>query len=144
MDRAAGIKELEGLAGEPGNEGSMAKFALAQAHANDGKVDEAARLYSELAQGDNPVVSKVSVNFALAKIYEKQGKKAEAVALYFEIAKAATDAKDGEDKSIPLSQTETEAKLKLEELDPEKAKEIVPPDTATPGLPADRARCQVY
>ncbi|NNE67574.1 MAG: hypothetical protein HKN33_13500 [Pyrinomonadaceae bacterium] len=136
IDRAAGIKELEGIATGSTKEASMAKFALAQTRVDDGKLDEAAKLYSELLQADDPVISKVTINTALAKIYEKQGKKKEAVAIYFEIAKAASEAKDAQDKPIPLTQSETEAKAKLEELDPEKAKEIKEPEPADPGLPS--------
>ena len=134
LDRAAGIKELEALQTGSGDVAAMAKFALAQTKSDDGKVDEAVKLYSELIALDNPVVSKVTINFALAKIYEKQGKKKEATAIYFEIAKSASEAKDSDDKAIPLTQTESEAKEKLEELDPEKAKEIQP-EPSGQGLP---------
>lgn len=135
IDRAAGIKELEGIAGGSSSEASMAKYALAQTRVDDGKLDDAAKLYSELAQSSDPVISKVTVNTALAKVYEKQGKKKEAAAIYFEIAKAASEAKDGQDKPIPPTQAETEAKTKLEELDPEKAKEIKDPEPAEQALP---------
>ncbi len=133
IDRAAGIKELQGLAAKSGDVGSLSKFALAQTMADDGKSDDAAKLYNELLKIADPVVSKTTINFALAKIYEKQGKKKEAAAVYFEVAKAASEAKDSEGKAIPMSLTETEAKEKVTELDPEKAKQIKDPEPAEGG-----------
>ncbi|MDQ3089313.1 MAG: hypothetical protein M3Q78_12075, partial [Acidobacteriota bacterium] len=80
---------------------------------------------------------KDSINFELAKIYEKQGKNAEAADLYFNIAKPASEAKDLDDKPIPMSPTAREAKEKLAALNPEKAKEIKEPELPPPtgGLP---------
>lgn len=127
IDRPTAITELEALAGSKGDIGSLAKFALAQAKADDGKPDEAAELYKGLAASDNPVVSKDTVNFALAGIYEKQGKKAEAAELYYNIAYAASQAKDKDGKAIPMGQTAKSAKEKLTQLDPEKAKQIPEP-----------------
>lgn len=128
LDRPAAITELEGLANSKGDIGSLAKFALAQAKADDGKPDEAAELYKGLAASDNPVVSKDTINFALAGIYEKQGKKPEAAEIYYNIAYAASQAKDKDGKAIPLSQTARSAKEKLTQIDPEKAKQIPEPD----------------
>ena len=124
VDRAAAVTELEGLAKGEGEVGSLAKFALAQAKQGDGKLDEAATLYNELAQSSDPVISKDTINFALAEVYEKQGKKVEAAQLYFNIADTASKAKDLDGKDIPLSPTATEAKNKLQALDPAKAAEI--------------------
>jgi tetratricopeptide (TPR) repeat protein len=135
IDRGAGIKELQELSGKSGDTGAMAKFALAEAFSAEGKADDAAKLYQELLAIENPVISKTTINSALARIYEKQGKNTEAAAIYFEIAKAANEAKDSSGKSIPLTITESEAKAKLEELDPEKAKEIKEPEVPAPGLP---------
>jgi hypothetical protein len=70
------------------------------------------------------VIAKDTVNFELAKIYEAQGKKQEAIELYFNIAKAAAEAKDADGKPITMSETANQAKEKVAELDPEKAKEI--------------------
>ncbi len=133
IDRAAGIKELDALAGTNDEVGYMSKFALAQAKTDDGKLDEAAKLYQDLANAENPVIAKETVNFALAKIYEKQDKKKEAVDLYFKIAKEASEAKDKEGKPIPLSQTANDAKEKLLELDPERAKQLPEPQSTLPG-----------
>ena len=124
IDRAEGIKALEAIAEGTGENAVMAKFALAQTKSGDGKYEEAAKLYEELSGIDNTVVSKDTVNFELAKLYEKLDKSKEAADLYFNIAKAASEQKDSDDKPVPLSETAREAKEKLEELAPEKAKEI--------------------
>ena len=134
LDRAVGIAELEKLAGESGEVGAMAKFALAQTRADDGRLDEAAALYKELAAMSDPVAPKDTVNLELAKIYEKQGKKQEAVDLLFSIVKTASETKDLEGKPITLGPSAQAAKEKLKELDPEKAKEIPEPAAETPDL----------
>ncbi len=132
-DRAAGIAELEALAGASSDNGKLAKFALAQTRADDGKFDEAAKLYQELIAMPDAIIAKDSLNFALAKVYEKQDKKKEAADLYFTIAKTAADAKDSEGKPVPMTQTARDAKDRVTELDPERAKEIVePPPSASP------------
>jgi tetratricopeptide (TPR) repeat protein len=135
LDREAGINELQALTGNAGEVGHMSKFALAQVKNDDGKYDEAVKLYQELIAVDNPTISKDTINFELAKIYEKQEKTKEAVDIYFNIAKEASEAKDADDKPIPLTQTAREAKEKLEALDPEKAKEIKEPETPPSSLP---------
>ncbi len=129
LDRAAGVQELTELAKSSGEIGTLSKFALAQAKTDDGKLDEAAALYTELAALSNPILSKDSINFALAQIYQKQGKTNEAADLYFNIAKPASEAKDADGKPVPMTQTAREAKDKLEEINPERAKEIVEPAT---------------
>lgn len=128
VDRAAAITELDALVKSGGDVGTLSKFALAQAKAGDGNGDEAAAIYKELAGAAGSIISKDTINFALAAIYEKQGKKQEAAQLYFEIASAASNAKDKDGKAIPMGQTAREAKAKVEELDPEKAKEIKEPE----------------
>jgi len=134
VDRATAIQELEALAKSSDEVGTLSKFALAQAKTDDGKLDEAAALYKELAGLSNSILSKDTYNFELAKIYEKQGKQAEAAELYFNIAKFASEAKDLEGKPIPMSETARTAKQKVEELNPEKAKEIIEPaEDASPG-----------
>lgn len=130
IDRTAAIAELEELSKRTDEVGKLSKFALAQAYENDGKPDQAAALYSELAAMENPIVAKETINFALANVYEKQGKIQEAVDVLFNLVKTATEAKDMEGKPVPLSGTATEAKAKLTQLAPEKAKEL-------PEQPAD-------
>ena len=133
-DRAAGITELETLAKGSSDTAKLAKFALAQTKADDGKYDEAVTLYQELAAMPDPIVAKDTINFALAKVFEKQSKKQEAVDIYFAIAKAAAEAKDADGKALPLTETARNAKDKVTELAPDKAKEI---PEATPDSPFD-------
>jgi hypothetical protein len=133
IDRPAGIQELEALSTSSGEVGSLAKFALAQTRAVDGRTDEAIALYQELSNSTNPVVAKETIQFELAKLYEKQGRKEDAVDTLFILVKAASEAKDLEGKSVPLSATAQAAKDKLKELDPERAKEIPEPVPETPG-----------
>jgi len=138
LDRAAAIASLEELSKSSGEVGKLSKFALAQTRAEDGKADEAIALYQELAAMSDPIVSKDTINFELAKLYEKQGKKQEAVDVLFTLVKAASDVKDQDGKAVPLSPTAENAKTKLKELDPEKAKEIPEPAPEAPptgGMP---------
>ena len=131
-DRAAGIQELEALASPSTEIGKLSKFALAQTRVEDTRLDDAAAIYQELAGMSDPVVAKDTINFELAKVYEKQGKRQEALDLYFNIAKTAAEAKDMDGKPVPLGQTASEAKEKVQELDPEKAKEIPEPTPQSP------------
>jgi len=132
VDRPAAIQELEGLANTTSESGKLAKFALAQTKVEDGKFDEAAAIYKELAGLDDPILAKDTINFDLAKVYEKQDKKQEAADIYFNIAKAASEAKDLDGNPAKLSQTATDAKDKLKELDPERAKQIADPTPESP------------
>jgi hypothetical protein len=132
LDRSAAEQELVALSNQSGEVGALSKFALAQAKNADGKSDEAAALFAELAQADNSVVARDTVNFELAKIYEKQGKTNDAADLYFNIAKAASEAKDSEGKSVQMSQTARQARQKLEAINPERAKEIKEPEIESP------------
>lgn len=137
IDRAAGIQELEGLAKSGGEVGTLSKFALAQTRADDGKLGEAAALYEELRNLSDPILAKDTINFELAQIYQKQGKTTEAADIYYNIAKTASQAKGLDDKPVPMSQTARDAKEKLEEINPERAKEIVEPAPESPfgGVP---------
>jgi hypothetical protein len=132
VDRPAAILEIEALATKTDEIGKMAKFALAQTRVNDNKLDEAVAIFQELAKMDDPIVAKDTINFEIAKIFEKQGKKTEAVDIYFNIAKAASEAKDMDGKTITPTQTATDAKQKLTELDPERAKQIPEPTPDSP------------
>lgn len=131
-DRGLGIQELEALAGSGSPSGKLAKFALAQTRVDDNKLDEAVAMYKELAAMDDPIIAKDTINFELAKIFEKQDKKQEAVEIYFNIAKTASEAKDLDGKAKQMTQTANDAKDKLKELDPEKAKEIAEPTPESP------------
>jgi tetratricopeptide (TPR) repeat protein len=134
LDRAVGIAELETLAGRSDEVGKTAKFALAQTRVDDGRLDEAAALYQELAAMSDPIMPKDTINLELAKVYEKQGKKQEAVDLLFSMVKTASELKDLEGKPVSLSPSAQAAKDKLKELDPEKAKEIPEPALDVPDL----------
>jgi len=131
-DRAAGEDELRGLAGNNSPAGKLSKYALAQALASDGKYDDAVPLFQELAGMDDPVVAKDTVNFDLAQVYEKQGKKKEAADIYFNIAKTASEAKDQDGKPVPMTDTARQSKTKLDQLDPDRAKQITEPEPASP------------
>ena len=131
LDRAVGVQQLEELAKSDDAVGRLSKFALAQTRVDDGKLDEAAALYKELAEADT-VIPKDSINLELARVYEKQGKKQEAVDVLFSTVKAASEAKDLDGKPVSLGPAALSAKDKLKELDPEKAKEI--PDPASEAL----------
>ena len=132
IDRPAGIEELENLKNASDPVGKLAKYALAQAYAGDGKYDQAVQYYQELTGMSDPIVPKETLNFDLAGIYEKQGKTKEAADLYFNIAKSASEAKDSEGKPIPMSETARSAKDKLEKLDPQRAGQIQEPEQASP------------
>lgn len=135
LDRAAGEQELQGLTGSSDPVGKLSKFALAQALADDGKVDEAAALYKELSDANDPLLSKETVDLELAKLYEKQGKKDQAVDLLFNLVKRASEAKDLKGNPVPLSTTAETAKDKLRELDPQKAAQIQEPAEIGSELP---------
>ena len=124
LDRPAAVGELENLTKTSGEVGTLAKFALAQALQGDGKLDEAAALYAELAQMNDSIISKDTINFALASIYEKQGKTEEAANLYFQIADEASRARDLEGSPLPMGETARQAKERLQALNPAWAAEI--------------------
>ncbi|HMO81060.1 MAG TPA: hypothetical protein PKD24_09730 [Pyrinomonadaceae bacterium] len=127
IDREAGIAELEALTGTGGETGTLAKFALAQARADNGQLDVAAAIYQELSAASDPVLSRETIQYELALILEKQEKKEEAANVLFELVKAANEAKGLDGKPVPLSSTARSAKDKLEILAPEKAKELPEP-----------------
>ncbi len=132
IDRAAGLSELEAMANTSSEVGKLAKFAVAQAKADDNQLDAAAAIYQELIALTDPIIAKETLNFDLAKIFEKQGKKTEAADIYFNIAKEASEAKDLDGKPVRLTDTATEAKDKLKTLDPERAKQIPEPTPDSP------------
>lgn len=132
IDRAAAVSELEALSKNSGGTGTLAKFAFAQAKAGDGKLDEAAALYRELAAQSDPILAKDTINYELAQILDKQGKKDEAADLYYAIAKTASEAKDTEGKPVAMTQTANDAKQKLAAINPDRAKEIIEPVPESP------------
>lgn len=135
VNREAAAGELQTMSQNSDEVGKLAKFALAQIKEGDGKYDEAIALYTELAGMSDPVVAKETLNTYIAAIYEKQGKTKEAADIYYKIAKDASETKGADGKSIPMSLIASDAKAKLEKLDPERAKEIQEPlPELPPGL----------
>ncbi len=126
VDRQKGISELTALANGSGEVAALSKFALAQANESDGKLDDAARLYSELARLDSATVTSDTANLRLAKVYEKQGKKKEAADLLFNIVDAARKAKGPDNQPVPQSSAAREAAEELQKLDPDRYGQLPP------------------
>lgn len=126
-DHDKGVAELQSLASGSGDVAVLAKFALAQAKEGEGKLDEAAALYKELAGLNATIVTPETANLQLAKIYEKQGKSKEAAELLFNIVSAARTAKDKDGKPIVESAASREATRELLKIDPERHKQLPQP-----------------
>jgi tetratricopeptide (TPR) repeat protein len=105
---------------------TLAKFALAQAKEADGKYDEAARLYSELAALNGVVVTTETANLRLAGVYEKQGRKKEAADLLFSMVDASRKAKDSDGLPLQPSAASQDAAEKLQKLDPDRYAKLTP------------------
>ena len=132
-DRAKGITELTELQNSSVPEvAALSKFALAQVKESDGKLDEAAQIYSDLARSNGATITADTANLKLAKVYEKQGKKKEAADLLFNIVDAARKAKDADNKPAPVSSAAREAEDELKKLDPDRHAQL--PPEATPSL----------
>jgi tetratricopeptide (TPR) repeat protein len=127
LDRQKGISELAALSNSSVSEvGPLSKFALAQTYESDGKFQEAAQVYSDLAKLNSITISAETANLRLAKVYEKLGKKKEAADLLFNIVDASRKAKG--DDNLPLPQTEAarEAADELKKIDPERFAQLPP------------------
>jgi hypothetical protein len=134
VDRNKGLSQLDELSkGSDAEVATLAKFALAQAKESDGKLDEAAGLYGDLAKQNGTVVTADVANFHLASVYAKQGKKKEAADIFFNIASTARSAKDKAGKPIPVSTTAREAAQELQKLDPERYAQL-PEEPKSGGL----------
>jgi hypothetical protein len=134
LDRARGTSELEALTKSGDAEVSaLAKFALAQAKEGDGKYDEAAALYSDLAKQNNTIITPDTANLRLALAYSKLGKKQEAADILFKIADTARQAKGKDGKPAPQSAAARQAAQELEKLDPARHAQL------TPDLPGNLA-----
>lgn len=132
LDRQKGMSELAELSNSSVAEvAALSKFALAQANESDGKLDDAAKLYSELARLNNPAVTAETANLRLAKVYEKQGKKKEAADLLFNIVDASRKAKGADNLPLPTSAAAREAADELKRLDPDRYAQL---PTETPSL----------
>lgn len=126
-DHDKGLAELQSLANGRDDIAVLAKFALAQAKEADGKLDEAATLYKEIAGLNATIVTPESANLRLAKVYEKQGKTKEAADLLFNLVSAARSAKDKDGKPIPESAASRDATRELLKIDPERHKQLPQP-----------------
>ena len=132
VDRQKGISELTQLStNSSGEVAALSKFALAQAYESDGKLDDAARLYSELAKANSPTVTAETANLRLAKVYGKQGKKKEASDLLFNLVDAARKAKGTDNLPLPQSSAAREAGEELQKIDPDRYAQLPP---LTPSL----------
>jgi len=129
-DHAKGLSELQSLSPGSGEVAVLSKFALAQAREADGRFDEAAALYAELARMNSTVVTQDTANLRLAAVYEKQGKKKEAADLLFNIVDTARKAKDKDGNPVPESSAAREATQKLLAIDPARHAQLPPPPTS--------------
>lgn len=127
VDRDKGISELTELSKSSIAEvAALSKFALAQTKEADGKYDEAAQLYTELAKLNSAVITPETANLRLAATYEKQGKKNEAIELLFNLADASRKAKNADGTPMSPSAAGREAADKLQKLDPERYAKLTP------------------
>jgi hypothetical protein len=131
-DREKGIAELQSLGAGTGEVAVLAKFALAQAKESDGKLDDAAAVYAEIAKLGAAVVTPESANLRLALVYDKQGKKKEAADLLFNIISAARNAKDKDGKPVPESAASRAATQKLLKIDQARHAQLPPPAQTDP------------
>ena len=127
LDRQKGMSELAALGNSDVDEvAPLAKFALAQAQESDGKLQEAAQLYGELAKLNSAIITPETANLRLAKVYEKLGKKKEAADLLFNIVDASRKAKDKDNLPLPTSAAAREAAEELQKLDPDRYSQLPP------------------
>jgi tetratricopeptide (TPR) repeat protein len=134
VEREKGISELEELSKSSLSDvATLAKFALAQAKEADGKYDEAAQLYSQLASQNSVIVTPETAKLRLAMVYKKQGKKKEAVDILFQIADAARKVKDADGAILPHSAAAREAAQELQKLDPDRYAQL-PSESPPTGL----------
>lgn len=129
VDRPKGVSELNELTSSSVPEvAALSKFALAQVNESEGKLDEAAQIYSELAKQNGVTISQETANLSLAKVYEKQGKKKEAADLLFNIVDASRKAKGADNQPLSPSAAAREAETELKKLDPDRYAQL-PPET---------------
>lgn len=134
LEREKAVGELAELSKSSLNEvATLSRFALAQAKEGDGKYDEAAQLYSEIARPNSVVVTPETANLRLAVVYIKQNKKKEAADLLFNLVDAARKAKDTDGTLLPQSAAAREAATELQKLDPVRYAQL-PPESPGAGL----------
>lgn len=133
LDRGKGASELEALTkSSDADVSALARFALAQVKEGDGKYDEAAALYSDLAKQNGTIITPDTANLRLALSYSKLGKKQEATEILFKIAETARQAKGKDGKPAPQSAAARQAAQELEKIDPARFAQLTPPP-AVPG-----------
>lgn len=134
VEREKAISELQELSKNSNKDvATLAKFALGQAKEGDGKFDEAAVLYQELAAQNSVIVTPGTANLRLAAVYSKQGNKKEAADLLFQIVDSARKAKDSAGTPLPQSEAAREAALELQKLDPDRYAQL-PPESPGAGI----------
>ena len=133
-DRAKGETDLQAMAQGSGEIATLAKFALAQAKEADGNLDEAVRLYTDIAKQSSAIVTPETANLLLASVYDKQGKKKEAADILANMVETSRKAKDKDGKPVPESSASREAGQKLLKIDPARHALLTPPPPPT-GLP---------
>jgi len=126
-DRATAETELQSMSQGGSEIAILAKFALAQTKESDGNLDEAARLYSEVAKAGSGTVTPDIANLRLASVYDKQGKRNEAADLLFSIVITARSAKDKDGKPLPESAASRAAAQQLLKVDPARHALLPPP-----------------
>lgn len=127
MDRQKGVAELTELQNSSVPEvAALAKFALAQTKESDGKLDEAAQLYGDLAKLNSTSVTPETASLRLARVYNKMGKKKEAVDLLFNLVDASRKAKGEDNLPAPISSAAQEAATELQKLDPDRYSQLPP------------------
>jgi len=126
-DRATAETELQSMSQGSSEIAILARFALAQTKESDGNLDEAARLYSEVAKAGSGTVTPDIANLRLASVYDKQGKKDEAAGLLFNIVVAARKAKDKDGKPVPESAASRAAAQQLLKIDQTRHAQLPPP-----------------
>lgn len=133
-DRAKAIADLTELSKDRNADvAALAKFALAQAKEADGKFEEAAALYRELAVANSPLITPDTANLRLAIAYKHLGKKKEAGDLLFGIVDAARKAKEPEGTPKAQSQAARDAADELQKLDADRYAQL--PPEAPPNAP---------
>ena len=127
LDRQKGVSELAVLGNSSVSEvGPLSKFALAQAYESDGKFQEAAQLYSDLAKQNSLTITSETANLGLAKVYVKLGKKKEAADVLFNIVDASRKAKGEDNRPLPQTEAAREAAEELKKIDPERFAQLPP------------------
>lgn len=142
LDRAKGINDLSALTSSGTPEvATLSKFALAQAKEADGKYDEAAALYGDLAKLNSAIITPDTANLRLSMVDEKISKqldasgkkdeaakkKQEAADILFQMVEASRQAKDKDGKPVEASAAVREATTELEKLDPARYAQLTPP-----------------